>query len=524
MPNPSEPVLPSRDDPVVRAGSEVVGGPAGKRIRFGNNGNWWNLTRVLILLAVVTFALGLVQKKPCYDGAWFGVGSQYSKACYSDMPHLYQGRGFDSNAVPYFDKTGDDSMEYLEYPVVTGGVMYVAGSVARALGTDLDDEKKWFVMANALIMMACAVVVVVAVARTSGRRPWDAAMVAAAPVLALNGIINWDMVAVALTAVAMMAWARRNVLAAGLLLGLATAAKLYPVLLLGPLFLLCLRAGRLPEFAKATGAAIAAWLAVNLPIMIFAWDGWKLFYTFSQERGADFGSLWLILGQRFEPMDIDTLNSWVTGLLLLMAAGIAGLALGAPRRPRFAQLAFLIVAAFLFTNKVYSPQYVLWLLPLVVLARPRWRDVLIWQACEVIYFLGVWLYIESYAGEGTKGLSQNAYQVAIVIHLLGLLYIAALVVRDILRPEHDPVRRDGSDDPAGGVLDHAPDKLNFVPGQRVNHYNLYGDPDGPYAGETILGGPQPDAATDRPGRPEVPEARRHGGGTGTGETEAIARQ
>jgi hypothetical protein len=32
-----------------------------------------------------------------------------------------------------------------------------------------------------------------------------------------------------------------------------------------------------------------------------------------------------------------------------------------------------------------------------------------------------------------------------------------MVVRDILRPEHDPVRADGSDDPHGGVLDRAPD-------------------------------------------------------------------
>ena len=36
----------------------------------------------------------------------------------------------------------------------------------------------------------------------------------------------------------------------------------------------------------------------------------------------------------------------------------------APRRPRFGAMAFLVIAAFLLTNKVYSPQYVLWLLPL----------------------------------------------------------------------------------------------------------------------------------------------------------------
>jgi hypothetical protein len=32
------------------------------------------------------------------------------------------------------------------------------------------------------------------------------------------------------------------------------------------------------------------------------------------------------------------------------------------------------------------------------------------------------------------------------------------VVRDILRPEHDVVRTDEDDDPAGGVLDAAPDR------------------------------------------------------------------
>jgi hypothetical protein len=45
----------------------------------------------------------------------------------------------------------------------------------------------------------------------------------------------------------------------------------------------------------------------------------------------------------------------------------------------------------------------------------------------------------------------------IAVHLIGILYIAALVVRDILRPEYDPVRRDGGDDPSGGVLENAPD-------------------------------------------------------------------
>ena len=69
------------------------------------------------------------------------------------------------------------------------------------------------------------------------------------------------------------------------------------------------------------------------------------------------------------------------------------LGLRAPATPRLAQLGFLVVAGFLLVNKVYSPQYVLWLLPLAVLARPRWRDQLVWQAGEVAYFARVWWYL-----------------------------------------------------------------------------------------------------------------------------------
>ena len=57
---------------------------------------------------------------------------------------------------------------------------------------------------------------------------------------------------------------------------------------------------------------------------------------------------------------------------------------------------FLVVVAFLIVNKVYSPQYVIWLLPLAALARPRWRDLLIWQACEIFYFFAVWMHIADF--------------------------------------------------------------------------------------------------------------------------------
>ncbi|HEY9439690.1 MAG TPA: glycosyltransferase 87 family protein [Streptomyces sp.] len=451
-------VRPTQQDDIAAAGSELIGGRVGRLARLGAG----PLTpvRVIVLLAVGMFALGMVQKLPCYNWAWFrGTSSQYTHACYSDIPHLFIGRGFADGLVPYVDQLPGD-MSYLEYPVLTGLFMQVASWLTLTPSDDpLQQREQMYWMVNAGMLMICAVIIAVCVARTHRRRPWDALLVVLAPALALSATINWDLLAVALTAAAMLMWSRSRALAFGILIGLATAAKLYPVLLLGPVFVLCLRAGKWRAMRTATLGAAASWLVVNLPVMLYAPEGWKKFYTFSQERQIDYGSFWLLITQRTgKPIDVDTVNTASVLLMIVMCAGIAALALAAPRRPRFAQLVFLVVAAFILTNKVYSPQYVLWLIPLAALARPRWRDFLVWQACEVMYFLGIWMYLAyTTSGDKHQGLPQEGYQVAIALHLLGTLYLCAVVVRDALMPERDGVRRDGSDDPSGGVLDGARD-------------------------------------------------------------------
>ncbi|MEV5987286.1 glycosyltransferase 87 family protein [Streptomyces sp. NPDC052051] len=455
VPEPDH-VRPTREDEVAAAGSELIGGPVGRRALLGTS--WWTPVRIVALVAIGMFALGMVQKLPCYDSGWFfGAGAQYTHACYSDIPHLYQGRGFADGLVPYFDKLPGD-MDYLEYPVLTGVFMEVASWPVLGGGA-LQDREQVYWMVNAGMLMVCAAVMAVCTARTHRRRPWDGLLVALAPAFALTATINWDLLAVALLAAAMLMWSRGRALAFGILVGLATAAKFYPFLVLGPLLVLCWRAGKWREYGVALLGAVGAWLVVNLPVMFLAPEGWAKFYSFSRERGVDFGSVFLFISRWFDiEITPDAANASAMIMMVAACVAIAGLTLTAPRRPRFAQLAFLIVAVFILTNKVYSPQYVLWLVPLAALARPRWRDFLIWQACEVAYFLGIWMYLAyTTSGEAHKGLPTDGYQVAIAVHLLGTLYLCAVVVRDILLPERDMVRRAGDDDPSGGVLDGAPD-------------------------------------------------------------------
>jgi hypothetical protein len=140
------------------------------------------------------------------------------------------------------------------------------------------------------------------------------------------------------------------------------------------------------------------------------------------------------------------------------------LALAAPRRPRLPQLGFLLLASFLILNKVWSPQYVIWLVPLAVLARPRIWTFVLWQIAEVAYFLGIWgyfVYLYSPPGQGGyTGITTGWYFVILAARLLTVALLASTVVADILQPERDRVRSSGLiDDPAGGVLDGAPDRV-----------------------------------------------------------------
>ena len=441
----------SSRDRLVRYLSTVLGGPTGRYARLTSSPN-----AALVAMALVTttaMLVGLWQKSPCYAMGWNRDAGDfiYMHTCYSDIALLYRERGFDLGNIPYLD-TGNYPV--LEYPVLTGAVMQATAMLARLFSNgDAVAVSKAFFDVNVVVLGIAALVVGWCLALLAGRRRWDVLIFAAAPVLVLSGTINWDLVAVALATAAMLAWARRHPVLAGVLLGLGAATKFYPMLLIGPLFVLAARAGALRSWLRLVAGAAVAWLAVNLPVMIAAPQQWSAFFGFNDARGADFGSPWLALQQM--GLRMPGLNTVSLGLFALACVGIASLGWLAPRRPRLPQLAFLTVAAFLLVNKVYSPQYVLWLLPLAVLAHPKVRDLLIWQAAEVFYWLMVWMYLAGLTDGHSVG---GWYGFAIGVRLAGTVWLGVLVVRECWHPERDPVRAVGLvDDPAGGELDLAAD-------------------------------------------------------------------
>jgi uncharacterized membrane protein len=263
----------------------------------------------------------------------------------------------------------------------------------------------------------------------------------------------------------MLAWARRRPVLAGALIGLGVAAKLYPLLLLVPLVLLAVRTGKLREAAKTTAVAVVTWLVVNLPIMALFPRGWSEFFRLNTRRGDDMDSLYNVVKSFTGWRGFDTglgvwqaptvLNAVTAVLFASCCIAIGFIALTAPQRPRVAQLAFLVVAAFLLTNKVWSPQFSLWLVPLAVLALPHRRILLAWMTIDALVWIPRMLYLY---GESNRGLPEQWFTATVLLRDIAVIILCALVVRQIYRPALDLVRHGGRvDDPAGGVFDLAPD-------------------------------------------------------------------
>lgn len=405
--------------------------------------------RVLLAGCTLVFLFGMVQHTPCVRTDWSSDSARYGAMCYSDIPYLYTGRGFAEQTWPYSEHSRYPAMEYpVGISAIAWGVSVLTAlnplgpqeSLRAAASTDalwsmpgMAAEINEYFILTVLLLFGCALAATYLLATADPRRPWSALPFALTPLLPMAGMVNWDLLAVVAVAGALWAWARGRPALAGLCIGLGTALKLYPVFLLGALLVLAIRdRRRLRAAAVVAGMTVLSWAAVNLPVYLENPERWKYFWSFNSGRGADLGSLWLALESTASAHTIN-LVSWTGFAVACLAVLVIGLR--APRTPTLAQLGFLIVVAFLILNKVYSPQYVLWLLPLAALAGVRWRDVLIWQIGEFVYFGAVWIYLGGWL-EGASG-GTPAYSIAILVRVAAELYLAGVIVRELWRERPD---------------------------------------------------------------------------------------
>jgi uncharacterized membrane protein len=240
------------------------------------------------------------------------------------------------------------------------------------------------------LMALCDLAAVIAVALVAGRR---AAVIAAVAPLALGSVVisRFDLWPTALVAVGIAALVRGRSATSALLLGTAFAAKLWPAVL-APLVVVWLARTRGPraaaQWAAAAVATAAAWF---LPFVALSPGG--VAHTFHSQLARplqleSLGGAVLIAAHHIAGTTLHSTSSFgsqnltgpgthaaavattVVGALAVAAVWVL-FARGAAADERFVTHAAAAVAVLIAFGKVFSPQFLIWLIPLVPLVRGR---------------------------------------------------------------------------------------------------------------------------------------------------------
>jgi len=376
-------------------------------------------TKSIIVLAFLSALFSFVKFDHCLNTN-FATPDVYTHACYSDLPALFGARDLINHVWPYSSASNS-----VEYPPITGLVMW-----ASALPTHSD--KIYFLINVGLI----ALLFIGTVLLVAKMKPELWYLLPVAPAVIGSLYINWDLWAVASAVLAIYYFDRRLYDYSALALGLSIATKFFPIVLLAPIALIFYRRGELKDAIRYLIVTAGTWLLINAPFIIFNQTGWWRFFKMNGERGVDFGSLWYALNL----FGISTSNLNTLSILLFLI-GIAAYAVyffGLGQLPTLASTSFIVVAIFTISSKVYSPQYVLWLTPLAILAMRDKKDrpaFWIWQGAELIYHLAIWEYLASYSGSHF-GLPAKAYAAATLIRIGATIFFAARVSTRSAHPQN----------------------------------------------------------------------------------------
>ncbi|CAB4729393.1 unannotated protein [freshwater metagenome] len=374
------------------------------------------IAKSAVLLAIIATLISFVKFDYCRSNGW-APPADYIHACYSDFPALFGERGLITNSWPY-----SSASNAVEYPPITGVVMWATSFLVG------DGENKFrnYFDINALLVALLFIGTVVFLKKL---KPQLWYLLPIAPAVVASLYINWDIWAVisALAAIYYFDVGKFN--KSAIALGLSIATKFFPIVLLLPITLIFFRKSKIRELIHYLAITTLTWLLINLPFIITTPTGWFRFFKLNSERAADWGSIWHAL--EIFGLKINQLNLVSIVAFALVALAFTLFVYGIPEVPKLASIAFFIVAIFVTASKVYSPQYILWLTPLAILAMVDKRDRFdfwTWQFAELIYHFAIWQYLAQVSG-ANFAIPAGAYAIAILLRVLALTWFSLRIMR-----------------------------------------------------------------------------------------------
>ena len=370
----------------------------------------------LIFLAILATLLGVFKFSSCEGNGW-ATPAQYIHACYSDIPALYGARDLDKDQWSYSSTT-----DAVEYPVLTGTVMWIF-ALATPAG---ENEILNYYRLNIAFLAALFIFVAVIVYRI---RPQFSYLAVIAPAAIGSLYINWDLWAITSMMLSIYWFDRKKYKHSAIAIGISISTKFLPVFLLLPIVLILWRRNEVKELIRYIAIAVSTFIAINLPVFLTTPEGWLRFYELNFDRGQDWGSLWYGLSSL--GVNLGNTNFFAILALFLSVLFISLLIFSTKDVLTLADVSFIVLALVMIASKVYSPQYILWLVPLAVIAMSSRKDLYAfwtWQIAEVIYHVAIWQHLATVTG-AKFGLPLGGYALITLIRILACLYFVGVLVK-----------------------------------------------------------------------------------------------
>jgi uncharacterized membrane protein len=370
----------------------------------------------LIFLALLATLLGIFKFSSCEGNGW-ATPAQYIHACYSDIPALYGERDLDKDQWSYSSTT-----DAVEYPVLTGTVMWIF-ALATPAG---ENEIRNYYRINIAFLAALFILIAVIVYRI---RPEFAYLATLAPAAIGSLYINWDLWAIISMMLSIYWFDRKKYKHSAVAIGISISTKFLPVFLLLPIVLILWRRNEVKELIRYIAIAVLTFAAINLPVLLTTPEGWLRFYELNFDRGQDWGSLWYALSSL--GVNLGNTNFFAILALFVSVLFVSLLIFSTKNVLTLADVSFIVLALVMIASKVYSPQYILWLVPLAVIAMSTRKDLhafWIWQIAEVIYHVAIWQHLATVTG-AKFGLPLGGYALITLIRILACLYFVGVLVK-----------------------------------------------------------------------------------------------
>lgn len=370
-------------------------------------------TRVIVLFAIVASLFSFAKFSHCEKSVWAGP-DQYIHACYSDLPALFSERAFGKGQWAF---SGGD--QAVEYPALQGVVMWATAKVSPNGPVSYFNFSAILI---ALLFIASALLVY-------RIKPESALLCALAPTGILSLFINWDLWAIVTTLLAIYWFDRKQELASAAILGVSIATKFFPIVLLLPIAIIYIRRQEVKNGIRYIATALGTFIVINIPFALTTPTGWWRFYDLNLHREADWGSIWYALS--VFGFNLNHINYFAILTLLIGVAVVAIFLLQTKETLSLAESSIFIFIVLMTVSKVYSPQYVLWLTPLVVLALRDKRDLAwfwFWQIAEIIYHLAIWQHLALLTG-AHFGLPVKAYAAIALFRISAAIALAVALAR-----------------------------------------------------------------------------------------------